>query len=206
MKEEFRKALIKTPVVAVLRNILPDSAKAVGEALISAGIGILEVPLNGADAHASIEILVKNFGEKALIGAGTALTPDHVKQAARLGAKFIFSPNLDADVVETTLSCGMASVPGVATPSEAFTALRLGSTALKAFPGDMLPPKVMRAWRLVLPKDAIIILAGGVNADNSKSYMDAGVDGFGATSAFFAPGMPSEEVEAKARKFLLSMR
>lgn len=115
MKQEFQKALAKTPIVAVLRNISPNEAEAVGGALIDAGIRLLEVPLNGANALEAVDVLVKNFGDKALIGVGTVMSPDQVKQAAGRGARFALSPHLDADVVKATLANGLASIPGVAT-------------------------------------------------------------------------------------------
>lgn len=60
----------------------------------------------------------------------------------------------------------------------------------------------MKAWRLVLPPEALLIVAGGINAENTKSYLDVGVNGFGMTSAFFAPGMPAGEVKEKATRFM----
>ena len=45
------------------------------------------------------------------------------------------------------------------------------------------PPAVVKAWRAVLPKDAIVLPVGGIKPDNMKPYVDAGANGFGLGSA-----------------------
>ena len=71
----FRARLQRVPLIAILRGITGEEAVSIGAALIEAGIEIIEVPLNSPSPLASIERLVRMFGDTALIGAGTVLRP-----------------------------------------------------------------------------------------------------------------------------------
>src|SRR6187551_1000573 len=115
----FQDALQACNLVAILRGITPDEAEPIGEALIEAGWRIIEVPLNSPEPLKSIEKLQKRFGDRALIGAGTVLTTAQVADVASTGATVIISPNANLSVIEASVSRGMISLPGVATPSEA---------------------------------------------------------------------------------------
>ena len=71
--QSFRDHLGRRPLVAILRGVKPDEAVAIGEALVEAGIGIIEVPLNSPDPLESIAALAGHFGDAVLIGAGTVV-------------------------------------------------------------------------------------------------------------------------------------
>ena len=70
------------PLIAVLRGIEPDEVFVVGEALIEAGIKIIEVTINSPAPSESIRILANAFGEQSFIGAGTVVTPDVAKDVS----------------------------------------------------------------------------------------------------------------------------
>ena len=131
------------PIIAILRGLRPHEAIPVGHALIDAGIGRIEVPLNSPDPLDSIGAMARELGDKALIGAGTVLTPEQVDAVANVGGKLIVSPNYDADVIHRSVELNLQSWPGVYTPTEAFAALKAGATGLKLFPGVMAGPP---AW------------------------------------------------------------
>lgn len=198
----LNEALKRMPLLAVLRGITPDEAEPVGEALVAAGIPILEVPLNSPDPYRSIEILAKRFGNDAIIGAGTVLKPDQVGQVADSGGTIVVSPNFKPEVVRETRRRDLISVPGIFTPSEAFNALDEGASALKLFPGDAITPKVVGALRAVLPKDAIVMVTGGVDAGNIRDFIAAGANGAGIGSALYKPGRTAAEVGQVARKLV----
>ena len=83
-------------LVAILRGIAPHEVEAVGAALVSAGILMIEVPLNSPEPLESIRILARTFGSEALIGAGTVLTVEEVDAVADAGGKLVVSPNRSA--------------------------------------------------------------------------------------------------------------
>lgn len=197
----FEDALRAMPVLAVLRGMSPDEAVPVGDALMAAGILVMEVPLNSPDPYRSIRIQADRFGDRAVVGAGTVLRPEEVARVADAGGRIIVSPNLNEEVVRATKRCGLVSVPGVFTPSEAFRALDAGADALKLFPGDGLSPKVVKALRAVLPKGTLLCVTGGVDADNLGDWIAGGSDGVGIGSALYKPGKTIDAVAADAKRF-----
>jgi len=190
--------LDQMPLVAILRGVTPDEVVAVGSSLIEAGISIIEVPLNSPEPYDSISLLATEFGDKALIGAGTVLTAGQAQRVIAAGGKLVVSPNMNPAVIRTTKTLGGLSAPGCLTPTEAFTALDAGADAIKIFPAEMASPKVIKAMRAVLPPDAKLIIVGGVNADNMQDFLAAGADGFGIGSALFKPGRSESEIRTAA--------
>lgn len=190
------------PLVAILRGLTPQDALPVGTALFEAGFRALEVPLNSPQPLESIALLAREFGDRALVGAGTVLTPDQVSQVKDAGGKLIVMPHGDTTVVRAAKAAGMVCTPGVATPTEAFAALAAGADALKLFPAEQLPPSVLKAWSSVLPKGTALLPVGGITPDNMAPYRKAGAAGFGIGSALYSPGIDANEVARRARAFV----
>ncbi|MDH2327175.1 2-dehydro-3-deoxy-6-phosphogalactonate aldolase [Cereibacter sp. SYSU M97828] len=182
-------------IIAILRGITPSEAEAHAEALIEAGVTVLEVPLNSPDPLDSIERLVLRFGGDATIGAGTVLDVDAVRRLADIGARIVVSPNTDPDVIAATRAAGMESWPGVFTPTECFTALKAGATGLKFFPASLIGPEGLKAMRAVLPPVPLYAV-GGAGPGNFGEWLAAGATGFGIGTAIYRPG---QSVEATAR-------
>lgn len=190
------------PIIAILRGLKPTEAEDVGRALIEAGIDRIEVPLNSPDPIRSIGILAKSFGDDALIGAGTVLTPQEVDAVAEVGGELIVSPNFDAEVIQRSVALNMESWPGIYTPTEAFAALKAGASGLKLFPGVMAGPTGLAALRPVLPKETLVFAVGGAGPENFGDWIKAGADGFGIGSALFKPGMSVAEISERATRIV----
>jgi 2-dehydro-3-deoxyphosphogalactonate aldolase len=94
----------------------------------------------------------------------------------------------------------------VATPSEAFAARKAGADGLKLFPGELLPPAVIKAWRAVLPAGTLLLPVGGVTLANMADYVAASADGFGIGGALYKPGMAASELGDRARAFVARCR
>jgi 2-dehydro-3-deoxyphosphogalactonate aldolase len=197
----LRDYLTELPLIAILRGLKPENAEAVGHALVEAGFRIIEVPLNSPDPFRSIERLAKTMPRNVLVGAGTVLDPEQVNGIRDVGGKLIVMPHADLDVIKRAKEQELICTPGVATPTEAFAALKAGADAIKIFPAEAVPPAVVKAWRAVLPKDTVVLPVGGIKPDNMKPYVEAGANGFGLGSALFTPAMPVEEIGRKARDF-----
>ena len=202
---KFESCLRRMPLIAILRGVTPKESVAVGQALLDAGFTLIEVPLNSPEPLASIEALAQAFPE-ALIGAGTVLAPDDVPRVAGAGGQLIVAPNFDPEVVREAVRCGLACLPGVMTPTEAFAALRVGATALKVFPAELIGPAGIKALRAVLPPEARMLPVGGITPESLLAYGNAGAAGFGIGSALYRPGMTATEVATRARAFASAWR
>ena len=199
--QKFSHAVQTVPLVAILRGLRPEEALPVGQALVSTGWTLIEVPLNSPQPLDSIAVLASALPQ-ALVGAGTVLTPADVRDVQAAGGQLIVSPNYDPDVVREAVRLGLVCLPGVMTASEAFAALRAGATGLKLFPAEMITPAVVKALRAVLPADTVVLPVGGISPGNMRAYLTAGASGFGIGSALYKPGTPAAAVKQNAIEFI----
>jgi 2-dehydro-3-deoxyphosphogalactonate aldolase len=190
------------PLIAILRGIRPDEVRAVGAALIDAGISRIEVPLNSPEPLKSIALLAAEFGDEAQIGAGTVLSEADVAAVQAAGGRLIVSPNADRAVIAATRKAGLISVPGVFTATECFAAIAAGASALKIFPAVQLGPQGLGALRAVLPPEVAIFAVGGVGPADFAPWRAAGAAGFGLGGALYAPGLGAADVARRARSIV----
>ncbi len=201
----LRQFLARCPLIAILRGVQPNEAAAIATALQTAGIAIVEVPLNSPDPLASIAMLARDFGPRLLIGAGTVMTEAQVADIARVGGRLIVTPHADPSITRAAKSHGLIAIPGCFTPTEAFAMLAAGADALKLFPAEAASPAVLRALRAVLPTNTAVLPVGGIDAGNIPAWRAAGAAGFGIGSAIYKPGDTADAVAAKARTLLASL-
>lgn len=194
-------AMDQLPLVAILRGVQADEVEAIAPALYNAGWRIVEVPLNSPNPLASIHRLSKAWGECMVVGAGTVLTVDDVRQVAKAGGRLIVAPNLDLEIVAEAKALGLYVLPGVQTASECFLAQKAGADGLKLFPGESISPATIKALKTVLPAHARLLPVGGVSLDNMAAFIAAGAGGFGIGGALYKPGDTVAEVAAKAQAF-----
>ena len=201
----FQRHFTACPIIPVLPGVTPEEVEAIGEAIFEAGIRIIEVPLNSPEPMKSIETLAKRMSDRALVGAGTVLTPKQVDEVRRAGGQLIVSPNSNPEVIAATVAAGMVSCPGVFTPSDAFAALEAGAHALKLFPAEAASPAYLKAQRAVLPKDVPILVVGGIKPELMAAWVEAGADGFGLGSGVFKPGNSAAQVLENARAYVAAL-
>ena len=205
-KQELKRRLEQCPLVAIIRGITPDEAEAVAEAIVEAGIAMVEVPLNSPEPFDSIERIAHRLGDRALVGAGTVLDPEDVRRVRDAGGGLIVSPNTFAPVIAATFEANMVSLPGFFTPSEAFEAIRAGATGLKLFPAEAASPKVVSAQLAVVPRDVPLLVVGGIAPDNMQPWLAAGAAGFGLGSGLYKPGRSASETGERARAYVEGVR
>ena len=202
----FDAAFADLPLIAILRGVRPDEVEAVGTALVDAGFTILEVPLNSPEPFDGIARLAKAVAGRAVVGAGTVLRVEDVARVEAAGGTLIISPNANTAVIAEAAGRGLVSLPGIATPTEAFAALDAGASALKLFPAEAASPVVLKAMRAVLPKTTRILPVGGITPTTMAPWLQVGAAGFGLGGALYAAGMSADEVGARAADFVASYR
>jgi 2-dehydro-3-deoxyphosphogalactonate aldolase len=194
------------PLIAILRGMEPRDSLDIAEALVSAGFLCVEVPLNSPEALTSIAKIRARFDGKLLVGAGTVLSLTDVAEVQGAGAQFVVSPNTNPAVITATKHRGLLSVPGFATPTEAFAATDAGADAIKLFPAEGASPSMLRALKAVLPASCPILPVGGITPTNMTDYIAAGAAGFGIGSSIYKPGTRPQIVGERAASFVAAWR
>ena len=137
----------------------------------------------------------------ALVGAGTVLTAQQVREVHAAGGQLIVSPHFSAEVVTEAVRLGLVALPGILTPTEAFGALAAGAHGLKLFPAELASPAVVKALLAVLPAGTPLMPVGGVTPASMDVWRAAGAAGFGIGSALFKPGKSAQAVGVSAQEF-----
>ena len=204
-RSDWTQVLAGLPLIPILRGLRPSEAQAVGAVLEQAGFLCLEVPLNSPEPLASIRLLRAALDGRVLVGAGTVVTSAQVQAVRDAGAEFVVSPNAASSVIRATKACGLVSLPGIFTASEAFAALDEGADGLKLFPAEAASPPILRALKSVLPPVSIFPV-GGITPANMAEYAAAGAAGFGIGSAIFKAGQSPLTIRENAEAFVAAWR
>lgn len=172
----------RKPILGILRGAEADIIEPLVEAVISAGLGTLEITMNTAHASELIRKAKKVCGKRLTLGAGTVITMQDLKSALQSGASFIVMPVLVKDVVEYCVNNKIPVFPGALTPQEIYQAYDAGATMVKVFPAKLFGPEYFR--ELKGPFNNIELLAcSGVTPDNLRDYFVSGASAvsFGAS-------------------------
>jgi len=169
-------------VVPVLRLSSARDVLAMAEALHSAHIDAVEIPLDVPDALTVISNLVQRFDEKVLVGAGTVLDTDSASSVIAAGASFVTSPAFDAEIVKYCNATDVAVFPGALSPTEIVSAWKAGADMIKVFPCSALGgPSYLKTVKAPLPQIALFP-SGGVTLQNAAAYIEAGASVLGVGS------------------------
>jgi len=201
----LEEALGEMPIVAIIRGVTPGEVEGVADALYSAGVRVIEVPMNSPEPLASIKRLT-GFVRPIVHGAGTVLSPEVVDQVADAGGRVIVSPNSDVAVIRHTVARGLYPMPGFGSATEAFAAYHAGARYLKLYPASTYGPGHVKALLDVLPKDAVVQPVGGVSPDSMKDWWAAGARGFGMGGDLYKPGFTPDEVYRRAVAAVAAVR
>jgi 2-dehydro-3-deoxyphosphogalactonate aldolase len=193
-------------MVAILRGLTPQRAPETGAALVAAGFRLIEVPLNSPQPLDSIKLLAQAHGATCLVGAGTVLTVAEVEAVHAAGGRLVVAPNCDARVIRRALDLAMRVMPGIATVTEAFTAVEAGATELKLFPAATYGPRHLKALKSVLPKHVKILPVGGIGSQDIGAWLESGADGFGFGSELFTPAYTLAELTKRAQSLTEALR
>jgi 2-dehydro-3-deoxyphosphogluconate aldolase/(4S)-4-hydroxy-2-oxoglutarate aldolase len=184
MREAIIQKILDEKLIAIVRGMEEKAILPLAEAFIAGGIGMMEVTFNQAKPESfeatmwSIAAVKEKLGDKLACGAGTVISVEQVDLAAKAGALFIVSPNVDAEVIRRTRELGLVSLPGCTTPSECLAAHNAGADFIKLFPASDLGIGYLKAIRAPL-SHLKFLAVGGINENNAADFIKAGALGFG---------------------------
>ncbi|MEU4383094.1 bifunctional 4-hydroxy-2-oxoglutarate aldolase/2-dehydro-3-deoxy-phosphogluconate aldolase [Micromonospora echinofusca] len=194
-------------ILAIIRGTDTAAAIAAGTALLQEGVRVVEVALTTPDALRAIEALRAAAPAGASVGAGTVLTTADVADVAAAGAQFVVTPAVVESIAEAARR-GLPVAAGALTPTEAYTAVRMGASAVKLFPASVGGPAYLRAVRDPFP-DIPFVAVGGVGLDDVPGYLRAGAIAVGLGGPLVgdaASGGDLEALRARARTYLAAVQ
>ena len=172
-------AITKAGLIPVIRASSPEIALRVAEALVDAGVGVIEITMTVPGALSVIEALVARFASAAVVGAGTITSVSAAKAAVSAGAAFIVTPCLLPDVIDAAHAAGEVVIPGALTPTEVFTAVQHGADLVKIYPAaNVGGPPYLKALSGPFP-DLALVPTGGITLQNAGDYIKAGAAAVG---------------------------
>ena len=165
--------LLSEKMMTLVRSNSQSEGQALADALVEAGVKVIEITLTTPGALKIIANLLKN--KDLLVGAGTVRTVKDVKRVEDVGASFIVSPDTNEDVIVATKKLKLVSMPGVSTPSEVAIAEESGADILKLFPATILGPDHLKMLREPFPGNRWCPTAG-ITLESIPRWFEAGAD------------------------------
>lgn len=181
----------QNPLLGILRNVPKEKTLDYAEAAVRGGVAFFEVALNSPDALAQITMLRTHFGDRCLVGAGTAITVERCRAAMAAGAQFLLTPGTPLDVLSYCAAQNIPLLPGVLTPTDVAVCLEYGYRTMKLFPAGSMPKGYLKDLKGPFD-DTHYMAIGGVNPDNIRQMLNAGYLSIGLASSL----MPKAAVEA----------
>jgi len=173
MSQRIVKVLQPRMPIAIVRLDNLDDAIELSGALLAGGITTLEFTLTNKKANDAIAKVRETFGDQIIVGAGTVLDADNAAASINAGAQFLVTPILAPAVIETGKKHDIPVVCGAFTPTEIWTAWKLGADLVKVFPAGQLGPGYFKDVLAPLP-DLLLVPTGGVNLETCGPFLAAG--------------------------------
>ena len=197
-------------IIPIIRASSADVVVPVAEALLQAGLPVVEITMTVPNAIDAIGAVAKRFGGKVLVGAGTVTDAETARRAVDAGAVFIVTPCLVPEVIEAARNANVAVLPGALTPTEVFDAHRAGGDMVKVFPVQSVGGAAyLRALRGPFP-DIPLVPTGGVTLDNIGEMFKAGAAAVGVGTELISKDALARRdyaaIGALAKQFLAAVR
>lgn len=209
-RQQVIQKIEDTRIIPVIRAKSAAGAARLIEAIGAGGIDVFEITMTVPDAVRLIEKLTNELGDRALIGAGTVLSPEQAAECIAAGARFVISPALDARTIAACRKKDIAVMPGALTPTEVVAAWNEGADFVKVFPAGALGGAgYIRSLKAPLP-GIKLIPTGGVSLENAAEHIKAGASAVGigtdlADESFLLLPEGETMIKEKSRRVLGSI-
>lgn len=187
---EVAQTMKETGIVPVFYDPDVEVCKKVVEACYNGGARVFEFTNRGDNAHTVFDALNRYVVENLpgmMMGIGSVIDTGTTSLYIQLGANFIVSPIVNADMARTCNRRKIAWMPGCGSVTEISYAEELGAEVVKIFPGSQVGgPSFVKAVKGPFPWSSIMP-TGGVEPteDNLKEWFGAGVHCVGIGSKLF---------------------
>lgn len=163
----------ESPIVAVIRKANEQNIIPIVDALYKGGVKTIEITAETPSVTTLIELVVKEFSNKVLVGAGTVLDAETGRSVIMAGAEFIVSPTLNVDTIKLANRYGILTISGALTPTEILTAYEHGAGMVKVFPANVFGPSYIKRIHGPLPHIPLMV-TGGITLQNMNDYFNQG--------------------------------
>jgi 2-dehydro-3-deoxyphosphogluconate aldolase/(4S)-4-hydroxy-2-oxoglutarate aldolase len=186
--EFFDDLFAESKVMVILRGLGPARSVSVATTAWDVGATAIEVPIQHPADLESLSAVAAAAADRGLVvGAGTVVDPEQVVLARRAGARFTVSPGVDEEVIRASQAARLATLPGVASPSDIQRARRVYPFRwLKAFPASVLGVEWFQAMAGPFP-GLRFVATGGIGPENARDYLAAGAAVVSLGSAITEP-------------------
>lgn len=201
--QRFVADLAAARVLAIIRGRETAAVIETAVALLDEGIAFVEVALTTPGACDAIAAIRERRPDAGSVGAGTVLTVTDVADVVAAGAQFIVTPAV-APSIEAAADRGLPVAAGALTPTEAWTAVQRGASAVKLFPASLGGPALLKAVRDPFP-DIPFLAVGGVGLADVEPYLEVGAIGVGVGGPLVGDAASGGDLEAlreRARAYL----
>ena len=176
--------LKKNRAIAVIRASEIERARKMALAAARGGMELIEITWNSprsAELISQLRVQLPN----CIIGTGTLLNQNQVKEAIMAGAQFLFAPHVDPLMIKAAKDSGLPIIPGALTPTEIVAAWQWGATCVKIFPAQPVGgPNYIRSLRGPLSQIPLIP-CGGITLENAEEFLAAGALAVGVGTQLF---------------------
>jgi len=197
--------LVTTGVIAVIRADSGAQLVNVCRALAAGGVSACEITMTTPGAIEAIAQASRELGDAALVGAGSVLDAPTARAAILAGARFIFSPVLNLEVIEMAHRYDCVAVPGALTPTEILAAWSAGADVVKVFPANHFGPQYLKDIHGPLPQ-VKLTPTGGVDLTTAADWIKAGAVAVGVGSSLVKKDLISgakwDELSGLAKQYV----
>ena len=184
-------SLRRQPLLLVLRPECPLHASPLLASLQDLGFVHVELAWRSGPRWVEQCRQLKDQFPRLQLGAASLCTTTALQSAAAAGLSYGVSPILDPAMIRLAAQLQFTLVPGVYSPTEVDRARQWGSAIVKLFPACSLGPGYWRRLREPLGEPLpFCIAAGGLQIDDVRPWLAAGVDAVALGSSLITPSSP----------------
>ncbi|QQS35290.1 MAG: bifunctional 4-hydroxy-2-oxoglutarate aldolase/2-dehydro-3-deoxy-phosphogluconate aldolase [Ignavibacteriales bacterium] len=181
-KDLIQNEILKRKAVAVIRAKEPEKLKKIIESIAAGGVTVAEITMTVPNAIQLIEKMTNEVDKNIILGVGSVLNKQVAEDAIKAGAKYVVSPILKKEIIETAHKFNVPAMPGCFTPTEIQTAYEYGADIVKVFPADVVGMAFFKAILAPMPH-LKLMPTGGVSLTNAGDWIKAGACAVGLGTA-----------------------